>query len=63
MQEVDGISFLVGMTVLKKSSVPACITPGWEKSYWVEDGVASPMKNVKSTMQRQADELRRLALG
>ena len=46
MQEVDGISFLVGMTVLKKSSVPDLHHAGMGESYWVEDGVASPMKGT-----------------
>jgi len=43
MQEVDGISFLVGMTVLSKKNVPDLAKAGLGASYWVADGTAAPL--------------------
>jgi hypothetical protein len=43
MQEVDGISFLVGMTVLSRKNVPDLAKAGIGASYWVADGTAAPL--------------------
>lgn len=43
MQSADALHFVVGMTVLKKSSVPDLAKAEIGASYWVADGTAAPL--------------------